>query len=142
MIDSGLQLLLEQGENLVGLLEQETAVCLKTLETISADDLTQFLEKRQKLAHDLMEFDNKLRICQSNLLLTVSLPDQAALQDFKHRVVSVLQGIIRMEGLLRALAEQKMILISEEIISLSRGLKALRGYHGNSNISSFRDFIA
>ena len=142
MTDNVLQTLFKQGEELFGLLELETATCLKTLETITADDLTQFLVRRQYLVHKSLEFDAKLITYLSDSSHFVSLSDMSAINDFKHHFSMILQRIMRMEGLLRALAEQKMILISDEIDSLSRGLKALHGYQSGKDIKTLRDFTA
>lgn len=142
MIDVGLQALLTRGEELFVLLEQETAACLNTLETISAVDIAQFLLKRQKLVIELADFDTKLLALQNKSQFTIHLPDQVAIQEFNYSFSRVLQRIIRMEGLLTALAERKMISLRNEMDSLSRGLKALSGYQSGHSVSSLRDFIA
>lgn len=142
MTESGLQALLKKGEELFGLLEQETADCLKSLETITTGELEQFLEKRQKLVSELIDFDSKLSAYQSDSSCPVPLSDLADKKEFTHCVSRVLQRILRMDGLLRALAERKMILLRDEIDSLSRGLKALHGYQRGNTVSSSRDFIA
>jgi hypothetical protein len=140
--DSGLQKLLKQGEELFQSLEQETAACLKTIETISAEDLELFLGRRQKLVANLREFDTKLSAHLSDSLHPVSLSDMSARNDFKQHYTRVLQKIMSMDGLLKALAERKMILLSKEIDSLSRGLKALHGYQTGKDNVSLRDIVA
>jgi hypothetical protein len=115
---------------------------LKTIETISAEDLELFLGRRQKLVANLREFDTKLSAHLSDSLHPVSLSDMPARNDFKQHYTRVLQKIMSMDGLLKALAERKMILLSKEIDSLSRGLKALHGYQTGKDNVSLRDIVA
>lgn len=142
MIDVRLLALLTRGEELFVLLEQETSTCLNTLEIISVDDVAHFLLKRQKIVSELADFDTKLLALQNKSQFLVHLPDQVAIQEFNYNFSRVLQRIIRMEGLLVALAERKMISLRNEMDSLSRGLKALSGYQSGHSVSSLRDFIA
>ncbi len=140
MIDSALQTLLNEGEELLRSLEEETAACLRKVDAIAPDDLERFLERRQKLVSGLADFDTKLNGYLSHSPVPVPREELAFRRESQERLSGMLESIAQMERLVLALAGKKLLSLREEIRALSSGRRALHGYQSGNIRSSLHGF--
>jgi len=129
-----LQMFLNAGDGLFASLERETLACLKNLESISADEIEQFLEKRRLILDEIQNFDTAFR-----RQLDQSSGEKELLDQFRQRQAALLSRVIEADGLLIALAEMGITSFKAKLAGISKGRGALQGY--NEEGAKSRSFL-
>jgi hypothetical protein len=119
------QMLLKIENNLYSSLERETLNCLKNLESMPAQEIEYFVEKRQEILSAIQKVDTAFNHLSDRLALS---GDESSLRKFRLRPAAVLSRVIEADGLLLALAEMKLTTIKAKLAGISRGRGALHGY--------------
>lgn len=134
------QNVLDAGEELFLSLERETLACLKNLETMSADEIGQFLEKRQLLLNEIQNFDTAFR---QQLDLGVLHGEKELLDRFRQRQAALLSRVLEADGLMIALAAMGIASFKAKLADISKGRGALQGYNeeGATSRSSLKCII-
>jgi len=116
--------LLKTGEDSIAGLEQETFICLRNLETFSEEEVEHFLRRRQQCAEEFETVVSKLRMMEKG-----DRQDALLLDNFQHSCRDALEGIIKADALIRALAEMRRMAIRSELDTILQGHTAMQGYH-------------
>jgi hypothetical protein len=134
--------LLRVGEELVVCLKEETFACLRNLETITNEEVEQFLLQRQKRSEELEHFTSNLRMMEESREES-DQQENILLENFERFFRSTLKEILEADALIRALAERQKTEIQDELGSVTQGMKAMHGYGAqNDRIASPRNRLA
>ena len=128
-MDENLVSLIKQGEEILASLSDATFSCLRNLESLSQEDVGNFLEQRQRNMEQLALFEGKLIALRSAHALTDE-KSSPLLENFRRYFHSTLTGIIEADALIRALADSKMTTIRTQLGTVTQGHRAMQGYGG------------
>ena len=131
------QLFLNAGDALFASLEQETLACLSNLESMPAQEIERFCEKRQGILDDIEKFNTSFNHRFDHL---EGSGKNGSLKKFRQRQTALLSRVIEADGLLIAFAETGLKSIKSKQAAISRGRCALHGYHeeGGKSRSSLK----
>jgi hypothetical protein len=125
------QQMLNAWDNLFSALERETLACLKNLESMSAQEIERFVEKRQEILAAIQKFDTS---CNPHPGHSGWSDDGVSLKTFRQRQTALLSRVIKADGLLLALAEMGLASFRAQLADISQGRGALHGYREESGI--------
>ena len=131
------QMLLNAGDDLFTSLEQETLACLNNLESMPAQSIERFCEKRQGILDDIEKFNTSFN---HHLDRLEGGGTDGSLKKFRQRQTALLSRVIEADGLLIAFAKVGLKSLKSKQAVISRGRRALHGYHeeGGKSRSSLK----
>lgn len=126
------QQMLNAWDDLFCTLERETLACLKNLESMSAQEIERFVEKRQETLAGIQKFYS---MCNPHPDNSGWSNDEVSLKKFRQRQTDLLRRVVKADGLLLALAEMGLASYRAQLADIAQGRGALHSYHEESGIT-------
>jgi hypothetical protein len=125
-----IQALLTEGREIFAALERETHCCLGNLETMPAEEIELFNVERGVLVQALAAYAARFRECLEHAVHDGETAAINVLDSLKQELSGALQRIVESDGVLLALAEQRLSILRNEMTAIAKGRKALSSYRG------------
>jgi hypothetical protein len=121
----GIKMFLNAADALFASLERETLSCINNLDSMPAEEIVRFCEKRQGIIDAIEEFNRSFKQHHDRL---GGEGEDIFLEEFRERQTALLSRVIEADGLLAAFAEIGLKSLKADQALISRGRRALCGY--------------